>query len=128
MPQIRGVDHPAFPFRSLPLPLCSLLACQSPVVNLPDNLARGRYRSGGERTCRLLTLRHRGVLAPEQKREPIEKLTDATASVYGEGIRQVTWVVIEDMGSSEWGIAGKPVTTTDIEGLLQAGQKVAAGS
>jgi phenylpyruvate tautomerase PptA (4-oxalocrotonate tautomerase family) len=35
-----------------------------------------------------------GVLAPEQKRELIEKLTDATASVYGEGIRQVTWVVI----------------------------------
>jgi 4-oxalocrotonate tautomerase len=69
-----------------------------------------------------------GVIAPEQKRELIEKLTDATAAVYGEGIRQVTWVVIEDVNSGEWGIAGKPATTTDIKELLQAGQKAATGS
>jgi 4-oxalocrotonate tautomerase len=69
-----------------------------------------------------------GVITPEQKRELIEKLTDATASVYGEGIRQVTWVVIEDVNSGEWGIAGKPATTTDIKELLQAGQKTTTGS
>ena len=68
-----------------------------------------------------------GVLAPEQKRELIEKLTDATASVYGEGIRQVTWVVIEDVRSGEWGIAGKPATTADIKELLQAQEKAATG-
>jgi 4-oxalocrotonate tautomerase len=49
-----------------------------------------------------------GVLEPVQKRQLIEKLTDATAAVYGAGIRQVTWVVIEDVASGEWGIAGKP--------------------
>ncbi len=69
-----------------------------------------------------------GVLAPEQKRELIEKLTDATASVYGEGIRQVTWVVIEDVNSGDWGIAGKPATTADIKELLQASQKTTTGS
>ena len=69
-----------------------------------------------------------GVIAPEQKRELIEKLTDATAAVYGEGIRQVTWVVIEDVNSGEWGIAGKPATTADIKELLQASQKTTAGS
>ena len=69
-----------------------------------------------------------GVIAPEQKRELIEKLTDATAAVYGEGIRQVTWVVIEDVNSGDWGIAGKPATTTDIKELLQAGQKATTGS
>jgi 4-oxalocrotonate tautomerase len=69
-----------------------------------------------------------GVLAPEQKRELIEKLTDATASVYGEGIRQVTWVVIEDVNSGEWGIAGKPATTTDIKELLRKGQEAAAAT
>ena len=68
-----------------------------------------------------------GVLAPEQKRELIEKLTDATASVYGEGIRQVTWVVIEDVSSGEWGIAGKPATTADIKELLREGQQATAG-
>ena len=69
-----------------------------------------------------------GVLAPEQKRELIEKLTDAAASVYGEGIRQVTVVVIEDVNSGEWGIAGKPVTDTDVKGLLRAGQEATSGS
>lgn len=43
-----------------------------------------------------------GVITPEQKRELITKLTDAVASVYGEGIRQVTWVVIEDVPSGEY--------------------------
>ncbi len=69
-----------------------------------------------------------GVISPEQKQELIKKLTAATASVYGEGIRQVTWVVIEDVGSGEWGIAGKPATTSDIKDLLKAGQKADAGS
>lgn len=62
-----------------------------------------------------------GVLTPEQKRELIEKLTDATASVYGESARQGTWVVIEEVKSGDWGIAGKPVTTTDIKERLRAG-------
>ena len=66
-----------------------------------------------------------GVITGEQKRELITKLTDAVASVYGEGIRQVTWVVIEDVPSGEWGIAGKPATTGDINGLLQAAGKAA---
>jgi 4-oxalocrotonate tautomerase len=69
-----------------------------------------------------------GVITPEQKRELITKLTDAVASVYGEGIRQVTWVVIEDVPSGAWGIAGKPATTSDITGLLEAAKKAPAGS
>lgn len=65
-----------------------------------------------------------GVITQEQKRELIGKLTDAVASVYGDGIRQVTWVVIEDVPGGEWGIAGEPKSTDDIKGLLQA-QKAA---
>jgi 4-oxalocrotonate tautomerase len=67
-----------------------------------------------------------GVITSEQKRELIAKLTDATASVYGEAIRQVTWVVIEDVNSGEWGIAGKPATTGDIKALLRKGQEATA--
>ena len=69
-----------------------------------------------------------GVITSEQKRELITKLTDAVASVYGEGIRQVTWVVIEDVPSGEWGIAGKPAPPSDIKGLLEAAKKAPAGS
>lgn len=63
-----------------------------------------------------------GVITPEQKQALIEKLTEATVAVYGEGIRQVTWVVIEDVQSGDWGIAGKPVTTTDIKEILREGK------
>jgi 4-oxalocrotonate tautomerase len=66
-----------------------------------------------------------GVIDGDQKRELIAKLTDAVASVYGDGIRQVTWVVIEDVPSGEWGIAGEPKTTEDINGLLAAARQAA---
>ena len=69
-----------------------------------------------------------GVITPEQKRELITKLTDAVASVYSEGIRQATWVVIEDVPSGEWGIAGKPVTISDAKDRLEAAKKAPAGS
>ena len=64
-----------------------------------------------------------GVISPEQKQELIQGLTDATAAVYGEGIRPVTWVIIEDVRSGEWGIGGKPASTADVKELLRAGQE-----
>ena len=36
-------------------------------------------------------------LTPVQKEEIIEKVTDAVVSVEGEGLRAVTWVLIEDV-------------------------------
>jgi 4-oxalocrotonate tautomerase len=64
-----------------------------------------------------------GVLSTEQKQELITKLTDATAAVYGEGIRQVTWVIIEDVNSGEWGVGGQPITNTDVKGMIGAKQE-----
>ena len=37
-----------------------------------------------------------GILTLEQKQEMIKKVTDAVVSVEGEGLRPVTWVLIED--------------------------------
>ena len=50
----------------------------------------------------------------EQKQELIRKVTDAIVSVEGEGLRPVTWVIVEDVPSGQWGVGGSPVTT---EGL-----------
>jgi 4-oxalocrotonate tautomerase len=47
----------------------------------------------------------------------IEKLTDAMVSIEGENMRQVTWVVVEEVNSGEWGIAGKALTTEDVKAL-----------
>jgi 4-oxalocrotonate tautomerase len=65
-----------------------------------------------------------GVFSHEQKREIVQKLTDAMVSVEGENMRPVTWVVIEDVKSGEWAIGGNPLTTADVKNLA-AGKKAA---
>ncbi len=48
-----------------------------------------------------------GVFSKAQKQEMIKKLTDAMVSIEGENMRQITWVVIEEVKSGDWGIGGK---------------------
>ncbi len=55
-----------------------------------------------------------GYLTPEQKKELIERVTDAVVAVEGEHLRGVTWVLIEDVPSGAWGVAGQPVTADDL--------------
>lgn len=57
------------------------------------------------------------VFTANQKREMISKLTDAMVSIEGENMRQVTWVVIEEEKSGEWGIGGQPLTTEAVKSL-----------
>ena len=57
------------------------------------------------------------VFTPEQKRRIVEELTDAMVAIEGENMRQVTWVVVEEVRSGDWGIAGKPLTTQDVRAL-----------
>ena len=63
-----------------------------------------------------------GILTLEQKQEMIKKVTDAVVSVEGEGLRPVTWVLIEDVKSGEWGIGGDPVTTRQVQEMATAKQ------
>lgn len=58
-----------------------------------------------------------GVFTPVQKRQMIEKLTEAMVSIEGENMRGVTWVTIEEKRSGDWGIGGKPLTTADVKAL-----------
>ena len=51
-----------------------------------------------------------GVFSKEQKSQLIEKITEAMIEVEGEGMRDVTWVVIEEVKSGDWAIGGKPPT------------------
>ncbi len=62
-----------------------------------------------------------GFLTLEQKQELIKKVTDAIVSVEGEGLRPVTWVILEDVNSGEWGIGGDPVTLEKIQELATSG-------
>ncbi len=58
-----------------------------------------------------------GVFKPVQKRQMIEKLTDAMVSIEGENMRGVTWVTIEEKRSGDWGIGGQPLTTEAVQAL-----------
>lgn len=57
------------------------------------------------------------VFSPEQKREIIAKLTNAMVEIEGENMRPVTWCVVREVSSGDWGIAGNPLTTADVRAL-----------
>lgn len=62
-----------------------------------------------------------GVFDGKQKAEIVKRLTDAMVSIEGEPMRGVTWVVIEEVRSGEWGIGGQAMTTSAVQALA-AGQ------
>jgi 4-oxalocrotonate tautomerase len=57
------------------------------------------------------------VFTAEQKRDIIERLTEAMVTIEGENMRPVTWVVIEEVHSGDWGIGGNALTTADVAAL-----------
>ncbi|MDT7578678.1 MAG: 4-oxalocrotonate tautomerase [Pseudonocardiales bacterium] len=57
------------------------------------------------------------VFTAEQKRDVVERLTEAMVTVEGENMRAVTWVVIEEVRSGDWGIGGNALTTADVKAL-----------
>ena len=63
-----------------------------------------------------------GVFTDSQKRQIVEKLTDALVSIEGENMRPVTWAVVEEVASGSWGIGGKPLTTEDVKALAAGGK------
>jgi 4-oxalocrotonate tautomerase len=65
-----------------------------------------------------------GVFSSEQKQQIVRDLTEAMVAIEGENMRQVTWVLVEELKSGDWGMAGNPVTTADVKALA-AGSPVA---
>jgi 4-oxalocrotonate tautomerase len=61
-----------------------------------------------------------GVFSDEQKGEIVRRLTDTMVSIEGENLRAVTWVLIEEVQSGDWGIGGKGLTTDDVKALAAA--------
>ena len=53
------------------------------------------------------------VFTPAQKKELIEKVTDALISVEGEALRPYTLVKIDEVKDGNWSVGGKIVTASD---------------
>jgi 4-oxalocrotonate tautomerase len=64
-----------------------------------------------------------GVFSADQKQDMVRRLTDTMVEIEGENMRPVTWVVVEEVKSGDWGIAGNPLSTSDVKALA-AGQTV----
>ena len=62
-----------------------------------------------------------GVFTAPQKQEIIERLTDAMVAIEGEGMRSVTWCLVEEVASGEWGIGGQCLTADDVKALARGG-------
>ena len=58
-----------------------------------------------------------GVFNESEKQEMVEKLTDTMVEIEGENMRGVTWVVIDEVKSGDWGLGGQPLTTDAVKSL-----------
>ena len=64
-----------------------------------------------------------GVFTPTQKQEMIRKLTDTMVSIEGENLRPYTLVVLEEVKSGDWGVAGNSLTNSDAKALAASSPK-----
>jgi 4-oxalocrotonate tautomerase len=61
------------------------------------------------------------VFTPEEKRRLISNVTEAMIAVEGEGMRQVTWVRINEIEQGDWGIGGQLLGATDVHAMSGTG-------
>lgn len=58
------------------------------------------------------------VLSLEQKNEIAEQFTETLASVIGAPVRELTWVIVDDIHSGTLTIGAKPITTEAVTEML----------
>jgi 4-oxalocrotonate tautomerase len=64
----------------------------------------------------------KGVFDDNQKQEMLTRLTETMVDIEGEAMRPVTWVILEEVASGEWGIGGKALSTQDVKDLQASGK------
>ena len=61
-----------------------------------------------------------GVFSEDKRRQIVEGVTEAMVAIEGEGLRGITWVLVEEVPSGDWGIGGRGITTEDVQALAGA--------
>jgi 4-oxalocrotonate tautomerase len=59
----------------------------------------------------------KNVFTPDQKRDLIDKVTEAMIAVEGESMRSVTWVRINEFEQGDWAIGGKRLKAADVHAM-----------
>lgn len=65
------------------------------------------------------------VFSSEQKKELIEKVTEALISIEGEALRPYTLVKIDEVKDGNWSVGGKIVSASEARRLQQTKAKAA---
>jgi 4-oxalocrotonate tautomerase len=74
-----------------------------------------------ERTMPLVTIDViKDVFTPEEKRELIHGVTEAMIAVEGEGLRDKTWVKINEIEQGDWAIGGTLLGAAAVQALQSA--------
>jgi 4-oxalocrotonate tautomerase len=65
------------------------------------------------------------VFTPAQKKQMIEKVTDAMIAIEGEALRPYTLVKIDEVKEGNWAFGGQPLHAQDVHRLQQTQVKAA---
>jgi 4-oxalocrotonate tautomerase len=82
----------------------------------------GRSVTGPDKECSVSLIQVKviaGVFTAPQKREIVERLTDAMVEIQGENMRQLTWCLVGEVASGDWGIGGQTLTADDMRALVR---------
>ena len=60
-------------------------------------------------------------LSADQSKDLIGKITDAITEVTSEKLREVTWVIIEEVKDGQWGVGGNALSLDDVRKIMAAG-------
>lgn len=59
----------------------------------------------------------KGAWTLAEKQEMISATTDALVKIWGEPVRELTWVRVLEVEDGQWGIGGKPFTIENVKQL-----------
>ena len=57
-------------------------------------------------------------LSQEQSKDLINKITDVITEVTSEKLREVTWVIINEVKDGHWGVGGNALALDDVKKLI----------
>jgi len=63
-----------------------------------------------------------GAFRADQKHELLSRLTDAVESIYP-GLRDVTFITIEEVKDGDWGIGGQSITAEKVSAHAEKNMK-----
>ncbi len=57
-------------------------------------------------------------LSKDQAKELIQRITDAVTTVTSEKLRDVTWVIVSEVKSGNWGVGGNALGLEDVRKII----------